>query len=103
MGISFRLKALQPHRVFGIMGAGQQDSDVFTELGAESEVDEGVVETGRLGKEAGEDAGEVWHMEAPGGPHGHHGVRRPSQDEGCTDHYGNLEETNKNLSYIKLC
>lgn len=92
-GVSLWLKALQPDRVFGVTGTRKQDGYVFTELRAESKVDEGVVETGRLGKEAGEDASEVWHMEATGRPHGHHGVWRPGQDEGCTDHYGNLEET----------
>lgn len=93
LGIGLWLETLQLDGVFGIAGARQQDGHVFAELGTESEVDERVVEAGGLGKEAGEDAGEVGHMEAPGGPHGNHSIRRPRQDEGRTDHYGNLQET----------
>lgn len=66
MGVSFPLETLQLDRVFGIVGARQQDGHVFAELGAESEVDEGVVEAGGLGKEAGKNTGEVGHVEAPG-------------------------------------
>lgn len=66
MGISPLLEALQLDRVFGIAGARQQDSHIFTELGAKSKVDEGVVEAGRLGKEAGKDTGEVGNVETPG-------------------------------------
>lgn len=79
------------------MGTGKQDGHVFTEFGAEPEIDKGVVETSGLGKEAGEDAGEVRHMEATGRPHGHNGIWRPGQDEGRTDHNRNLEEAEGQL------
>lgn len=92
VGIGLWFKALQFDGVLGVAGAGQQDGHVFAELRAEPEVDERVVETGRLGKEASEDAGEVGHMEAKGRPHGHHSIRRPRQDEGRADHYRNLED-----------
>lgn len=92
-GVRLRLEALQLDGVLGVARARQQHGHVLTELGAEAKVDERVVEAGRLGEEAGEDAGEVGHVEAPRRPHGHHGVRRPRQDEGRTDHYGNLQET----------
>lgn len=65
MGVGLWLETLQPDRVFGITGARQQYSHVFAELGAEAEVDEGVVEAGRLGEEAGEDAGEIGNVESP--------------------------------------
>lgn len=93
VGVGLRFEPLQLDGVFGVAGAWQQDGHIFAKLGTESEVDEGVVEAGRLCKETGEDAGEVGHVEAPGGPHGHHCVRRPRQDEGCADHYGNLQDT----------
>lgn len=101
VGIGLRLETLQLDCVFGITGARQQDCHVFAELGAESEVDEGVVEAGGLGKEAGKNTGEVGHVEAPGRPHGNHGVRRPRQDEGRADHYGNLQETTHQLNLGK--
>lgn len=66
MGVTPLLEALQLNRVFGIAGAWQQDGHIFAELGAKSKVDEGVVEAGRLGKEAGKDTGEVGNMETPG-------------------------------------
>lgn len=92
MGVSLGLEALQLDGVFGVVGTGQQDGHVLTEFGTEPEIDEGVVETSGLGKEAGEDAGEVWHVEATGRPHRHHSIWRPGQDEGCADHNGHLEE-----------
>ncbi len=101
--VGLRLETLQLDGVFCVTSARQQDGHVFAELRAQSKVDEGVVETGRLGEEAGEDAGEVGHMEAPGRPHGHHGIRRPRQDEGRTDHYGNLEEIIDYWTNKKIC
>lgn len=83
-------EAPQPDGVSGVPGTGQQDGRVPAELGAETKVDERVVETGRLGEEPGEDAGQVGDLEAPGGPHGHHRVGGPGQDEGHADHYGHL-------------
>lgn len=59
-------EALQPDGIFGVLGAGKQDGHVFTELGAEAKVDQGVVEAGGLGKEASEDACQVGHMETAG-------------------------------------
>lgn len=92
VSLAFWLKTLELDRVLDIAGARQQDGDVLAELGAEAEVDERVVEAGRLGKEAGEDAGEAGYMEATGRPHGDHGVRRPRQDECCADDNGYLGE-----------
>lgn len=97
MGVSLRPKAFQPDGVFGVTGTGKQDGHIFTKLRAESKVDEGVVETGGLGEEASEDAREVRYVETTGRPHGHDGIWRPGQDEGRTDHYGNLEETEGGL------
>lgn len=69
VGVSLRLETLQPDRVFGVTGAWQQDGHIFAELGAESEVNEGVVKASGLSKQAGKDTGEVGHVEAPGRPH----------------------------------
>lgn len=90
MGVGLWLETLQPDRVFGIAGARQQYGHVFAELGAEAEVDEGVVKAGGLGEEAGEDAGEIGNVEPPRRPHRHHGVWRPCQNEGGADDDGNL-------------
>lgn len=98
MVVRLRFEALQLDCFFSVVGAGQQDGNVFAKLGAETEVDERVVEAGRFGKEASEDTGEVRHMEAAGRPHGHHSVWRPRQDEGRTDHYGHLQKTAERVS-----
>lgn len=83
-------KVLQAHHLPALSRARQQHGDVLAKLGAHAEVDERVVEAGRLGKETGDDAGRAWHMKAPGWPHRHHCIWRPGHDESCADHNGNL-------------
>lgn len=85
------LKVLETHHLSALLGARQQHRHILAKLGAHAEVDERVVEAGRLGEETGEDAGCAWHVEAPGGPHGNHRIWRPGHDESRTDHDGNLE------------
>lgn len=67
LGLGFDIfKVLQAHQLPAVSCARQQHADVLAELGAHAEVDERVVEAGRLGEETGDDAGRAWHVEAPG-------------------------------------
>lgn len=54
------------HHLAVLLCARQKYQNVLAEFGAHAEVDERVVKTGRLGKEAGDDTGCAWHVEAPG-------------------------------------
>lgn len=81
---------LQIHHFPALSCARQQHRDVLPKRGAHAEVDERVVEAGRLGEESGDDAGRAGHMEAPGGPHRHHCIWGPGHDESCADYNGNL-------------
>ena len=85
------LEVLQPHHLAAPPDARHQLRHLLAELGAHAKVDERVVEAGGLGEEPGDDACGVGNLEAPGGPHGHHGVGGPGQDERCADHNGHLE------------
>lgn len=89
------LEVLQTHHLPALLRTRQQQGHVLAELGAHAEVDERVVEAGRLGEEAGDDAGGAGHVEAPGRPHGHHRIGRPGRDESRADHNGNLKEEQK--------
>lgn len=83
-------EVLQTDHFPSISRAWQQHRDILAKLGAHAEIDERVVEAGRLGKEAGDDAGCAWHVEAPGWPHRHHCIWRPGHDESSADYNGNL-------------
>ena len=98
------LEVLQPHHLAAPPDAGHQRRHLLAELGAHAEVDERVVEAGGLGEEPRDDAGGVGHLEAPGGPHGHHGVGGPGQHERRADHDGHLGDgsnTEQQLSGMK--
>lgn len=100
-GLGFDVfKALQKHHLPALLRARQDQGHVLAELGAHAEVDERVVEAGGLGEETGDDAGGARHVEAPGGPHGNHRVRRPGHDESRADHYGNLKRSIRDQSFI---
>lgn len=49
------------HRVLDFLGTMEQDKNVPPKFGAHSEVDDRIVETGRLSKQTGKDAGKVGH------------------------------------------
>lgn len=83
-------EVLQMHHLPALSRARQQHRHVLAELGAHAEVNERIVEAGRLGEETRHDAGCAGHMEAPGWPHRHHGIWRPGHDESRADHNGNL-------------
>lgn len=57
-----------------LLRARQEHRHILAKLGAHAEVDERVVEAGRLGEETGDDAGHARHVETPGGPHGNHRI-----------------------------
>lgn len=84
-------EVLQTHHLPALSRARQQHGHVLAELGAHAEVNERIVEAGRLGEETRDDAGCARHMKAPGWPHRHHGIWRPGHDESRADHNGNLE------------
>lgn len=93
-GLSLKLhifKALQTDHIPVFPCAWQQGAHVLAKFGAHAEIDERVVEAGRLGEEPGDDAGCAWHMEPPGRPHGHDCVGRPGHDESRANYNGNLE------------
>lgn len=58
------------HRVLDFLGTMKQDENVPPKLGAHSKVDNGIVETGRLSKQTGKDAGKVGHRVTVGRPYG---------------------------------
>lgn len=84
-------KVLQMHHLPALSCAWQQHRHVLAELGAHAEVNERIVEAGRLGEETRHNAGCAGHVEAPGWPHRNHGIWRPGHDESCADHNGNLQ------------
>lgn len=84
-------KVLKTHHLPVLLCTWQEHRHILAKLGAHAEVDEWVVEAGRLGEETSDNAGCAWHMEAPGGPHGNHCIWRPGHDESCADHNGNLK------------
>lgn len=50
--------------IVAMLGAGQQHCNIFAKFGAETEVDEWVVEACRLGEETSEDAGQTGYVVA---------------------------------------
>lgn len=60
------------HRVLDFLGTMEQDKNVPPKLRAHSKVDYRIVETGRLSKQTGKDAGKVGHRVT---------VRRPYRDD----------------------
>lgn len=80
------------HRVLDFLGTMKQDENVPPKLGAHSKVDNGIVETGRLSKQTGKDAGKVGHRVTVGRPYRDDSIWWPCNNEGCANDNRNLED-----------
>lgn len=80
------------HRVLDFLGTMEQDENVPPKFGAHPEVNNGIVETGRLCKQTGKDAGKIGHRVTIGRPYRDDGVWWPRNNEGCANDNRNLKD-----------
>lgn len=70
----------------------EEDGDIFSEFGAHSKVDDGVIKAGRFCKKAGKDAGQVGDGVTTSRPHGNDSIWGPGSNKTCADNKGDLDD-----------